>query len=88
MTQGPPIIVIDRRINSEKFTSYIGGDNFVIGKEAALFANQLLNGKGKILGIRQGNATTNSRFNLGAYFDASWDITKDFLLNGAMRGEK
>lgn len=39
-------------------------------------------------GIRQENATTNSRFNFGAYVDASWDITKDFLLNGAVRGER
>ncbi len=39
-------------------------------------------------GIRQENAGSNSRFNLGAYFDATWDITKDFLLNGAVRAEK
>lgn len=39
-------------------------------------------------GIRQENATTNSRFNFGAYLDASWDITKDFLLNGTIRGER
>lgn len=38
-------------------------------------------------GIRQENATTNSRFNFGAYFDASWDVTKEFLLNGTVRGE-
>jgi iron complex outermembrane recepter protein len=38
-------------------------------------------------GIREENATTNSRFNLGAYFDASWDATEDFLLNGAVRAE-
>jgi iron complex outermembrane recepter protein len=39
-------------------------------------------------GIRQENATTNSRYNFGAYADASWDITKDFLINGTVRGEK
>ncbi|MDQ6903433.1 MAG: TonB-dependent receptor, partial [Bacteroidota bacterium] len=33
-------------------------------------------------GIRAENASTNSRFNLGAYFDASWDITKNFLIDG------
>lgn len=48
---GIPVIVIDRRINSDKFTAYIGGDNFTIGKEAAVFANQLVNGKGRILEI-------------------------------------
>ena len=39
-------------------------------------------------GIRAENATTNSRFNLGAYVDASWDISEAFLLNGAVRAEK
>ena len=39
-------------------------------------------------GIRAENATTNSRFNIGAYLDATWNISKDFLLNGAIRAEK
>ena len=39
-------------------------------------------------GIRQENATTNSRYNIGAYLDASWDISKSFLLNGTIRQEK
>ncbi len=39
-------------------------------------------------GVREENATTNSRFNFGAYADASLDVTKDFLINGTIRGEK
>ncbi len=39
-------------------------------------------------GIRQENATTNSRFNFGGYIDATWNISKDFLLNGAIRAER
>ena len=39
-------------------------------------------------GIRAENAKSNSRFNLGAYLDATWDISESFLLNGAIRGEK
>ena len=39
-------------------------------------------------GIREENARTNSRFNLGAYLDATWNVTRNFLLNGAIRGEK
>ena len=39
----------------------------------------------------QGNTPENSgkfnRYNLGAYFDMSYDVTKDFLLNGTVRGE-
>jgi iron complex outermembrane recepter protein len=39
-------------------------------------------------GIREENAKTNSRFNAGAYLDATWNVTQNFLLNGAIRGEK
>ena len=39
-------------------------------------------------GVRDENATTNSRFNFGAYVDASLDITKAFLINATVRGEK
>ena len=49
--QGIPVIVIDRMINSEKYTAYLGGENFDIGKGAAHYAAQLLEGKGKILEI-------------------------------------
>ncbi|MDZ7880614.1 MAG: TonB-dependent receptor [Saprospiraceae bacterium] len=39
-------------------------------------------------GIDAVNASTNSRFNVGAYLDASYDVTKDFLVNATVRGEK
>ncbi len=39
-------------------------------------------------GIRAENATTNSRYNLGAYLDATLNATDAFLINGAVRAEK
>ncbi len=39
-------------------------------------------------GIDIVNARTNSRFNLGGYFDVSADINKDFLVNATVRGER
>ena len=39
----------------------------------------------------QGNTPENSgkfnRYNFGAYFDLAYDVTKDFLINGTIRGE-
>ncbi|MFY9152064.1 MAG: substrate-binding domain-containing protein, partial [Prolixibacteraceae bacterium] len=49
--KGIPVILIDRLINSESFTAYIGGNNFQIGAEAGKYAAKLLNGKGKIIEI-------------------------------------
>jgi iron complex outermembrane recepter protein len=39
-------------------------------------------------GIDQVNAGTNTRFNIGTYFDANYDISKNFLINGTIRTEK
>lgn len=44
-----PVILIDRLINSESYTAYIGGNNFQIGEEAGKYAVRALSGKGKIL---------------------------------------
>jgi len=57
----------------------------IIAGDTASYSGQ---GANSFPGIRAENATTNSRFNLGGYVDASWDITKDWLIEGAVRGEK
>lgn len=57
----------------------------IIAGDTASYSGE---GANSFPGIRQENATSNSRFNFGAYFDAGWDITKQWLLNGTVRGEK
>lgn len=49
--RGIPVIVIDRKINSTKYTAFIGADNLEIGREAGYFAKELLKGRGRILEI-------------------------------------
>lgn len=49
--QGIPVIILDRRINSSKYTAYIGADNKLIGREAGKYLVRLLNGKGRILEV-------------------------------------
>lgn len=50
--QGIPVIVIDRTINTDRYTAYIGGNNYEIGLEAGRYAAALLKGKGDILEIK------------------------------------
>lgn len=38
---GIPVIVVDRKINSEKFTAYLGADNYKIGLEAGKYVANL-----------------------------------------------
>lgn len=49
--KGIPVIVIDRRIESEDYTAFIGANNYLIGKEAGRYAAKLLDGKGNVLEI-------------------------------------
>ncbi len=56
----------------------------IIAGDTASYSGQ---GANSFPGIRAENATTNSRFNLGAYLDATWDITDDFLIAGTVRAE-
>jgi len=57
----------------------------IISGDTASYSGE---GANSFPGIRAENASTNSRFNLGAYVDASFDITEAFLLNAAVRAEK
>jgi len=45
-------------------------------------------GSNSFPGIRPENARINSRFNMGGYLDATWDITDKFLIQGTVRAEK
>ena len=61
---------------SEKYTILAGDDASVEGE-----------GSNSFPGINKLSAGTNQRFNIGAYVDLSYDVTKDFLLNGTFRTE-
>ena len=48
---GIPVIVFDRKTNSEKFTAYIGADNFEMGRLMGEYIATQLKGKGCVLEI-------------------------------------
>jgi iron complex outermembrane receptor protein len=62
---------------SEAFTIYAGDT-----------ASYKAEGANSFPGIDVVNAGTNTRFNIGAYLDASYDFTENFLVNGTFRTEK
>ncbi|WP_461050278.1 TonB-dependent receptor [Spirosoma arcticum] len=62
---------------SEKYTIIAGDDNSFSGE-----------GTNSFPGINRANAGSNQRFNIGAYLDLNYDLTKNFLLNGTFRTEK
>lgn len=47
---GIPVILLDRDVNSKRYTQFIGGDNRAIGRAAGEYAVKLLGGPGKAKG--------------------------------------
>ncbi|MBV5281746.1 MAG: substrate-binding domain-containing protein [Paludibacter sp.] len=52
LQEGIPVVLVDRKINSGKYTAFVGADNFQIGKEVGVYIANLLNGVGNIAEIR------------------------------------
>jgi len=58
MLEGIPVVLVDRKISSGKYTAFVGADNYQIGKEVGVYAANLLNGKGNVVEIRGLNGST------------------------------
>jgi ribose transport system substrate-binding protein len=50
--KGIPVIVLDRAVQGEEYTLFIGADNRKIGREAGKWAVKTLGGKGKIVELK------------------------------------
>lgn len=49
--KGIPVIIVDRKILSDRYTAFIGADNLEIGKAVGTYIANLLQGKGKVIEI-------------------------------------
>jgi ribose transport system substrate-binding protein len=45
-----PVFVLDRNVNTDRYTQFVGGDNKLIGQAAGRYAVQILGGPGKAKG--------------------------------------
>jgi ribose transport system substrate-binding protein len=52
MQAGIPVIVLDRKIDSDNYTQFIGADNVKIGREAGKYLVKLLGGKGDVVELK------------------------------------
>jgi len=50
--RGIPVVVLDRAVEGEAFSTFIGADNRVIGAEAGKLVNKLLGGKGNVVELK------------------------------------
>lgn len=58
---GIPVIVLDRKVQGEKYTCFIGADNRVIGAEVGKWARSVLGGKGNVVELRGLSSSQPSR---------------------------
>lgn len=60
---GIPTVIIDRKIDSDEYTAYIGADNYEIGRSAGLYVNSLLKEKTTIIEVwgRKGSSSARER---------------------------
>lgn len=42
---GIPTIILDRKINSDEYTTYIGADNYEIGRSIGMYISSLIKGR-------------------------------------------
>jgi ribose transport system substrate-binding protein len=50
--RGIPVIVLDRAVQGDQYTAFIGADNVKIGREAGTWIRQTLGGKGNIVELK------------------------------------
>ena len=56
--KGIPVILVDRKIHSNKYTAYIGADNYAIGYNVGEYIASRLHGKGKVVEVMGLRAST------------------------------
>src|SRR5262245_55173383 len=77
--KGIPVIVLDRAVEGDEFSAFIGADNKKIGREAGQWARRALGGKGHIVELKGLMTSTpgqdrNSGFREGLELDKNPDL--------------
>ena len=84
--KGIPVIVFDRKTNSEKFTAYIGADNFEMGRLMGEYIATQLRGKGRVLEIMglKGSSPAIERHN---GFESALNAYPNITLVASLQGD-
>jgi ribose transport system substrate-binding protein len=65
-----PVIVLDREIEGDSYTTFIGADNHAIGRAAGEFADSILGGQGNIIEIKGLPGSTPARDRSDGFHEA------------------
>lgn len=67
---GIPVILVDRKIHSGKYTAYVGADNYDIGRRAGFYIVNRLHGKGHVVEITGLRGSTSAEERHRGFMDA------------------
>ncbi len=84
--KGIPVIVVDRKINSEEYTAYIGADNIEVGRIAAKYIVSNSNSNGKVIEIT-GLKTSSPAYERGLGFSQIIDQHPQIKLVSIINGD-
>ncbi|MEL1244967.1 substrate-binding domain-containing protein [Flavobacterium sp. DGU11] len=84
--KGIPVIMVDRKINSEEYTAYIGADNIEVGRIAAKYIVSNSNGNGRIIEIT-GLKTSSPAYERGLGFSQIIDQHPQMKLVSVINGD-
>lgn len=58
---GIPVVLVDRKITSDKYTAFVGGNNYQMGQQIGTYIANRLNGKGNIVELTGLKGSTPAR---------------------------
>lgn len=58
---GIPVVLVDRKITSDKYTAFVGGDNYLIGQQIGTYIAGRLNGHGRMVELTGLKGSTPAR---------------------------
>ncbi|WP_430932072.1 hybrid sensor histidine kinase/response regulator transcription factor [Saccharicrinis sp. 156] len=68
--KGIPVVLIDRKIESDQYTAYVGGDNFLIGYTAGTYIADVLNKHGDVIEILGALSSSPAKERMNGFEDA------------------
>jgi len=88
MAKSIPVIILDRKINSDNFTAYVGADNLEVGRNAAKFiASQNTNKVKNIIELSGGDNSSPVKERSKGFSDVV-EETRDLTLLESIRGDE
>lgn len=85
--EGIATIILDRPMESDKYTAYVGGDNYATGAAAAEYLGEVLNGSGEVAVLRNWVGTPGDLLRFGGFVDTLEEKYPDIHVVREVEGE-